>query len=76
MRSDPMPWRSWHLISVRRPSPSVCEHGRPDHQDLLRQLSIAALGVEPPALNATPEQVWNGLLDEIESLRRKAALHA
>lgn len=54
----------WHLISLREPRPDVCEHGRPDHQVLIRQLA-EALGFDLPAVSLTPEQVWNGLLDEV-----------
>ncbi len=48
-----------------RPHLNTCEHGRPDHIDLVRQLGTA-LGHDLPAMDATPEQVWNQLLDEVE----------
>lgn len=63
------PWRDWHLISLREPRPNVCVCGRPDHQATIRQLG-EALGYDLPALSLTPEQVWNGLLDEVERLVR------
>lgn len=67
--STEAPWRSWHLISAREPRPDTCDHGRPDHQALVRQLA-EALGLDIPALPLSPETVWNGLLDEVERLRR------
>lgn len=54
---------------MQRPTPHICVCGRPDHQELLRQLG-EALGLALPALPDTPEQVWNRLLDQVEELRR------
>ncbi len=62
------PWNAWRMISLRA-GPDVCVHGRPDHQVLIRQLA-EALGLDLPALSLTPQQVWNGLLDEVEHQRR------
>ena len=62
-------WNDWHLISLREPRADTCEHGRPDHQVMIRQLA-EALGLDLPALPLAPERVWNGLLDEVEHRRR------
>jgi hypothetical protein len=40
---------------------------------MIRQLA-EAMGYDLPALTATPEQVWAGLLDEIERQRRSGIL--
>ena len=54
------------LVAPRRPIPHVCEHGRPDHQALIRQLA-EAMGLDLPAIAATPAQVWEALLGEVEA---------
>lgn len=55
----------FHLIAPREPRLATCTHGRPDHIDMIRQLA-EAMGIGLGAVNATPEQVWAGLLDEVE----------
>jgi hypothetical protein len=64
-------WDRWSLISLREPRADTCDHGRPDHQAMVRQLA-EALGLDLPALPMSPERVWNGLLDEVEHLSRAA----
>lgn len=71
--AESVPWRHWHLISYRTPHPESCEHGRPDHFILIDQLA-RSLGLNVPALSMPPEAVWNGLLDEVERLRRRAQI--
>jgi hypothetical protein len=63
--------RDYHLLAPEEPRPDVCSHGRPDHHATLRQLA-EALGIDLPALAATPEQVWAGLLGEVRRVRRAA----
>lgn len=53
------------LVAPREPMPDVCEHGRPDHFVLIRQLG-EAMGLDLPAIAATPAQVWEALLGEVE----------
>lgn len=53
------------LVAPREPLPDVCEHGRPDHQAMVRQLA-EAMGLDLPAIAATPAQVWEALLCEVE----------
>jgi len=65
------PWDHWQAISLRA-SIDTCEHGRPDHQIMIRQLAMALGLDEIPALPMSPERVWNGLLDEVEHLARSA----
>lgn len=60
----------FHLLAPAEPRSKPCEHGRPDHNVLIRQLA-EALGWDLPALFATPEQVWAGCLHEVERLRRQ-----
>jgi hypothetical protein len=55
----------YHLLAPREPRLDTCTHGRPDHQAMIRQLG-KAMGLDLGAINATPEQVWAGLLDEVE----------
>jgi hypothetical protein len=62
---QPEPWREWHLYAPREPVPDTCDHGRPDHQVMLRQLG-EALGLDLPALSLSPAVVWEGLLSEVE----------
>lgn len=47
---------------------TTCEHGRPDHQVLIRQLA-EALGLDLPALAETPASVWRRLLASVEQAR-------
>lgn len=54
------------LVAPRRPIPHVCVCGRPDHQALIRQLA-EAMGLDLPAIAATPAQVWEALLGEVEA---------
>ena len=63
--------REWHLISVREPHIDCCSHGRPDHQIMLNQLA-EAMGVMIPSTQATPAQIWTGLLEIIEHQFRNA----
>lgn len=42
----------------------VCEHGRPNHIDLIGEL-MRAMGREPTAQPRTPVAVWRDLLDEV-----------
>jgi hypothetical protein len=56
-------------VRPRDPQPDVCEHGRPDHQVMIRQLA-EAMGLDLPAIAATPAQVWEALLGEVERLAR------
>lgn len=53
------------LVAPREPRPHVCVCGRPDHQATIRQLA-EAMGLDLPAISATPEQVWETLLGEVE----------
>lgn len=46
----------------------TCEHGRPDHHVLIRQLA-EALGLELGAVPHSPKQVWNDLLQRVKQLR-------
>lgn len=57
--------RDMPLLAPRKPRFDTCSHGRPDHQAMIRQLA-EAMGYDLPAIAATPEQVWAGLLDEVE----------
>ena len=65
--SAPIPF---HLIAPREPRLDTCTHGRPDHQAMIDQLA-EAMGLDLGAKAATPEQVWAGLLDEIERRFRR-----
>lgn len=53
------------MVAPRDPQPDVCDHGRPDHQAMIRQLA-EAMGLNLPAIAATPAQVWETLLGEVE----------
>jgi hypothetical protein len=57
-------------VRPREPQPDVCEHGRPDHQVMIRQLA-EAMGLDLPAIAATPAQVWEALLGEVERAARR-----
>jgi hypothetical protein len=61
----------YHLVSPREPRITTCSHGRPDHQRMLLQLA-EAMRLDLGAMAATPEQVWAGLLDEVERRFRDA----
>jgi hypothetical protein len=52
----------------------VCSHGRPDHQELIRQL-LEALGMSTAARPYSPAQLFSECLAEIEQLRREAVGH-
>lgn len=54
------------MVAPREPHPDVCEHGRPDHQATIRQLA-EAMGLDLPAIPASPAQVWETLLCEVEA---------
>lgn len=58
-------WRDFHLISPREPRLPIESCGHPNTIDMISQLGTA-MGFDLPALDATPEQVWSGLLDEVE----------
>lgn len=64
------PWDTWKLISLRKGLFVPCQHGRPDHIVMIHQLA-RSLGLELPALDMSPERVWNGLLDEVEHQRKR-----
>jgi hypothetical protein len=51
------------LLAPREPLPHVCVCGRP--QAMIRQLA-EAMGLNLPAIAATPAQVWEALLCEVE----------
>lgn len=46
----------------------VCEHGRPDHQELIAQL-LEALGMGTHARAVTPRELFERCLAEIRTLR-------
>lgn len=46
----------------------VCEHGRPDHQELIRQL-LEALGMGTHARAVTPREMFERCLTEVRTLR-------
>lgn len=61
--------RDYYLLAPLS-EPDVCEHGRPDHQVLIRELADA-LGLDLPALSATPAQVWAGLVAHVAALTER-----
>lgn len=46
----------------------VCSHGRPDHQELVRQLREAA-GLPGPPLPISPKQAFEEALVEVRRLK-------
>jgi len=60
----------------------ICSHGRPNHQDQIRELREAA-GLFAGAMPITPKQAWDeaivkvtGMRDEIKRLKRIMAATA
>jgi hypothetical protein len=46
----------------------ICDHGRPDHQELVRQLREAA-GLPGPPLPISPKEAFEEALARVEDLR-------
>lgn len=50
----------------------TCSHGRPDHQELVRQLREAA-GLFVGAMPITPKEAFENALDDVRDMRRLLA---
>lgn len=67
-RAIPRPTSAGASYNPAMPYLDLCDHGRPNHQDLILELREAA-GLFAGAMALTPKEAWDEAIAEVRSLR-------